>query len=118
MALLTDRRRSPSAPADAGRARKRPVVLATLAVRVDPDAERMALDSALEAGVPLIVANMLAMRSYPMTLTFAPDCLNLPHEEDLYEVRATAVPRGRPGDRHRAPADHGPAARFARCSSC
>ena len=50
----------------------------------------MALDSALEAGAPLIVANMLALRSYPMTLTFAPDS-NLPHEEDLEAVRATAA---------------------------
>ena len=91
MALLADRRRSPSPPADTDRRRTHPVVLATLSVAVDPTAERMALDSAFEAGVPLIVANMLALRSYPMTLTFAPDCLNLPHEEDLEAVRATAA---------------------------
>jgi len=91
MALLADRRRSPSAPADAGRARKRPVVLATLSVAVDPSAERMALDSAFEAGVPLIVANMLAMAPYPLTLMLAPDCLVLPHEESLDAVRATAA---------------------------
>ena len=40
----------PSPPATA-RSRARPVVLATLSVRVDAEAERMALESALEAGV-------------------------------------------------------------------
>ena len=91
MALLIDRRRSPAAPPAAGGTRKGPVVLATLSVRVDPSAERMALESALEANVPLIVANMLAFPSTPMTLTFAPDSLTLPHEEDLEAVRATAA---------------------------
>src|SRR5690349_12224208 len=91
MSLLTQRRRTASGPPDAGRARKRPVVLATLSVRVDPSAERMALDSALDANVPLIVANMLSLGSQPMTLTFAPDALTLPHEEDLEAVRATAA---------------------------
>lgn len=65
-------------------------MLATLSVRVDPSAERMALDSALEAGVKLIVANMLAMRPYPMTLVLAREYATLPHEEDLEAVRETA----------------------------
>jgi len=86
---VIDRRR-PRATPPAGRARKRPVVLSTLSVRVDPSAEQMALESALEAGVPLIVANMLALPPYPMTLMLARECVTLPHEEDLDEVRATA----------------------------
>jgi hypothetical protein len=70
--------------------RKRPVVLATLSVRVDPSAERMALDSALEVGTSLIVANMLTLPLYPLTLMLAREYMTLPHEEDLDAVRATA----------------------------
>jgi Universal stress protein family len=69
----------------------RPVVLATLSVRVDPAAERMAIDSALEAGVPLVLVNLLPLRPYPTTFALVgPEGLNLPHEEDLDAVRATA----------------------------
>jgi hypothetical protein len=90
MSQLIDRPARPVIPPASGRARKRPVVLATLSVRVDPSAEAMALESALEAGVRLIVANMLMLPAYPMTLMLAPAYLTLPHEEDLDEVRATA----------------------------
>ena len=70
----------------------RPVVLATLSVRVDPSAERMAIDSALEAGVPLVLVNILRFRLYPTTLMLVgPEAMNLPHEEDLEAVRATAA---------------------------
>src|SRR3954453_9445455 len=72
--------------------RSRPVVLGTLSVRVDPSAERMAIDSAIEAGVPLVIANILRLRPYPATLALVgPEGLNLPHEEDLDAVRATAA---------------------------
>jgi nucleotide-binding universal stress UspA family protein len=71
--------------------RARPVVLATLSVRVDPSAERMAIDSALEAGVPLVLVNILRFLPYPTTLALVgPEGMNLPHEEDLDAVRATA----------------------------
>jgi hypothetical protein len=71
--------------------RARPVVLATLSVRVDPSAERMAIDSALEAGVRLVIVNLLPLRPYPTTLgLLGPEGVNLPHEEDLDAVRATA----------------------------
>jgi nucleotide-binding universal stress UspA family protein len=66
------------------------VVLATLSVRVDPRAERMAIDSALESGAPLIIANMLPLPPYPTTVMLARQYVTLPHEEDLEEVRATA----------------------------
>jgi len=66
-------------------------MLATLSVRVDPSAERMALDSALEAGVKLIIANMLVLPPYPLTFMLAREYMTLPHEEDLEEVRATAA---------------------------
>ena len=68
----------------------RPVVLATLSVRVDPDAERMAIESALETGAPLIIANMIMLPPYPTTIMLAREYATLPHEEELEEVRATA----------------------------
>jgi nucleotide-binding universal stress UspA family protein len=71
--------------------RARPVLLATLSVRVDPSAERMAIDSAVEAGVPLLIANLLPLRPHPTTLGLAgPDGMPLSHELDLDAVRATA----------------------------
>jgi hypothetical protein len=79
------------APLVAGRDRARPVLLGTLSVRVDPSAERMALESALEADVPLYVANMLPLPFFPTTLVLVgPAGVTLPHEEDLEAVRATA----------------------------
>src|SRR5215208_5918183 len=90
MAKLADRR-DDVAGLSAEPTRARPVVLATLSVRVDPSAERMAIDSALEAGVPLVLVNILRFRPYPTTLALVgPEGLNLPHEEDLDAVRATA----------------------------
>jgi hypothetical protein len=69
----------------------RPVVLATLQVPVDRTAERVALDSALEAGVRLIVANMINLPAYRTTAVLAPECVTLPHEEALDAVRETAA---------------------------
>src|SRR5215207_8455108 len=90
MSKLADRRDDLTGVASAP-TRARPVVLATLSVRVDPSAERMAIDSALEAGVPLVLVNILRFRPYPTTLALVgPEGLNLPHEEDLDAVRATA----------------------------
>jgi hypothetical protein len=68
----------------------RPVLLATLGVRVDPAAEQMALESAAEAGVKLILANVSMMPPYPATMMLAREYVTLPHEEDLDAVRATA----------------------------
>jgi len=77
------------APAKSTKAR--PVVLATLQVRVDPSAERMAIDSALEASVPLLLLNVIRLPPYATTLILAgPEHTTLPHEEDLDAVRATA----------------------------
>jgi nucleotide-binding universal stress UspA family protein len=90
MPKLRDRHES-AGPALAEPTRARPVVLATLSVRVDPSAERMALDSALEAGVPLVIVNLLPLRPYPTTFgLLGHEGMTLPHEEDLDAVRATA----------------------------
>jgi hypothetical protein len=85
MPLLRQREGSDApvrAPAH-GEAARRPVVLATLSVRVDPAAERMAIESALDARARLIIANMLWLPPHPTTLTLAREVAVLPHEEDL-----------------------------------
>jgi hypothetical protein len=91
MADILDRPRDSATLPSAARGRARPVVLATLQVRVDPTAERVALESALEAGVSLIVANMIHLPAYPTTAILAPECTTLSHEEDLDAVRETAA---------------------------
>ena len=47
---------------------RRPVVLGTLSVRFDAEAERLALDSALHARAALIVANVVQFRPYVCTM--------------------------------------------------
>ena len=90
MPQLIDHRKGRSEQGEsAGRAR--PVVLATLSVRVDPSAERMAVDSALEAGVPLVLVNVIRLPPYATTIVLlGPEAATLPHEEDLDAVRETA----------------------------
>jgi hypothetical protein len=79
-------------PARESEPRGRPVVLATLSVRVSAAAERMAIDTAMEAGSPLVVANMLTLPAYPTTIMLlGPGAATLPDEEDLDAVRATAA---------------------------
>jgi nucleotide-binding universal stress UspA family protein len=69
----------------------RPVVLATTAVSVHPRAERIAIESAIEAGVPLVLVNLVPLPLYVRTLVLVgPAGTTLPHEEALDEVRATA----------------------------
>jgi nucleotide-binding universal stress UspA family protein len=90
MPEILDRRGDSTALTAAGAARARPVILGTLAVRVHPTAERVALESALEAGVALVVANMIMLPAYPTTMILAPQYTTLPHEEDLDALRETA----------------------------
>jgi cytosine/adenosine deaminase-related metal-dependent hydrolase len=80
---------TPEAPAE-----PRPVILATFSVRIDPDAERFAFDSARDVGARLIVANLMMLPPYPTTLMLAREYVTLPHEEDLEAVRATAARAG------------------------
>ena len=51
----------------------------------------MAIDTALEVGTKLILANMVMLPPYPLTVRIAPEYVTLPHEEDLDAVRATAA---------------------------
>ena len=77
-------------PAPAVQAGPRPVILATFSVRIDPRAERMAFESAIDVGTRLIVANLMMLPPYPATIMLAREYATLPHEEDLDAVRATA----------------------------
>lgn len=81
-------------PAPEAQAGPRPVILATFSVRIDPSAERMALESARDVGARLIVANLMMLPPYPTTLMLAREYVTLPHEEDLEAVRATAARAG------------------------
>jgi nucleotide-binding universal stress UspA family protein len=90
MSRILDRDRSVPRHPGVGRSRARPVLLGTLSVRVDPTAERMAIDSAVESRAKLILANMLALPPYPLTFMLAREYATLPHEEDRDEVRGTA----------------------------
>ncbi len=66
-------------------------MLGTLSSRVEPEAERMAIECAVENGVPLLVVNVMPMPACPRALVLAgPQALNFPHEEDYEAVRATA----------------------------
>jgi nucleotide-binding universal stress UspA family protein len=64
-----------------------PVVLATLSSRVDPSAERLAIESCLDANVPLVVVNAIAAPACSRTLHLG--ALD-PAREDYAAVRATA----------------------------
>jgi hypothetical protein len=90
MPEILDRTRDGARTPTAAHGRVGPVVLGTLAVRIDAGAERVAIESALETGVPLIVANMIAMPAYPTTMILARQYVTLPHEEDLDALRGTA----------------------------
>lgn len=59
----------------------RPVLLVTLSVRVEPEAERMAIESALEANVPLVVVNVISPPPCPTTI--------IRLQEDLEAIRQT-----------------------------
>lgn len=68
-----------------------PVLLATLSVRIDAEAEAMAIESALQAAVPLILANLSTFHPGRLTSVLAREYAVLPHEEDLDAVRQTAA---------------------------
>jgi hypothetical protein len=90
MAILSERSGG-SLSTGSRRGPARPVVLGTLSVRPDPRAEEMAIGSALEAGVPLAVANVVRLPPYPAAMVLGGQgAAVLPHEEDLEAVRATA----------------------------
>jgi nucleotide-binding universal stress UspA family protein len=68
----------------------RPVLLATLGVPFDPDASAFAVDAAVEAGQPLIVANVVELPPLTMSVRMGYD--QLPETADDEEAfRAPAA---------------------------
>ena len=65
-------------------------MLATLSARVDPEAERVAIEATLQTHAKLLLVNLLWLPPHPATLTLAREYATLPHEEDLDAVRQTA----------------------------
>jgi nucleotide-binding universal stress UspA family protein len=97
--VATRQRRYARRPVDTGRfAVPGPVVLGTLSSRVDPDAERLAIESALDAGVPLLIVNAVPVPACPRAMALAgPEAVAFPHDEDYEAVRATAQRAARHG---------------------
>jgi hypothetical protein len=68
-------------------------VLGTLSSRVEPDAERLAVESAIEAGVPLLVVNVLPLPACPRALVLSgPSAVTRPEAQPR---AALALPAGR-----------------------
>lgn len=58
---------------------------------MEPEAERVAIESAVEAGVPLLVVNAVPLPHSPLALALVgPRALSFPHTEDYEAVQATA----------------------------
>ena len=63
----------------------RPVLLATLGVPFDPDASAFAVDAAVEAGQPLIVANVVELPPLAMSVRLGYDQLpDRPEEAEAF----------------------------------
>ena len=86
MPVLQQQQR-PQATAGPDGARGRPVMLATLDVPFDPDAVVFAVDSAVELGQRLIVANFVEQEPLPLSTMMGYDDLPYPPEmaESLYQ---------------------------------
>ena len=66
--MSTRGRAKVDAPATSRPSRARPVLLATLDVPFDPEAARLGVDSAVEAGAALLVVNAVETAFVPVTL--------------------------------------------------
>lgn len=79
----------PSATPGPVRARGRPVMLATLDVPFDPNAVVFAVDSAVELGQRLIVANFVEQEPLPLSAMMGYD--DLPYTPEMAESLAEPV---------------------------
>jgi hypothetical protein len=67
----------------------RPVLLATLGVPFDPDASAFAVDAAVEAGQPLIVANVVELPPLAMSVRLGYDQLpDTPEDAEAFRAPA------------------------------
>ncbi len=78
--MLRVRRPSSDPPALGEAARSRPILLATFDVPFDERATRLAVDSAVETGQALIVANVVEVPPLPMSVALGYDQLEYPPE--------------------------------------
>ena len=76
-------------PGSSERSRARPVLLATFDVPFDPGAATIAVDSAVESGQALIVANLVQLPPLPMSVVLGYDQLDYTPEMDA-SLRAPA----------------------------
>ena len=66
-------------------------MLGTLSSRFEPEAERIAIESAVENGVPLLVVNSTPLPHCPRAVALTgSSALGFPYEHDYEAVRATA----------------------------
>ncbi len=79
-------RLGPRVPARSDRARGRPVLLATLDVPFDQDAVAFAVDSAVELGQPLIIANFVERAPLPLSTMLGYD--DLPYTPEMEDALA------------------------------
>ena len=87
--MLTLRRTPPIEQATHVGRRGRPVLLATIDAPFDEDAAIFAVESALECGQPLVVANVLQIPLGPLCVAMGYGTLE-PSEEDAANLRAPA----------------------------
>jgi nucleotide-binding universal stress UspA family protein len=67
----------------------RPILLATLGVPFDPEASAFAVDAAVEAGQPLIVANVVELPPLTMSVNLGYDQLpERPEDEEAFRAPA------------------------------
>ena len=85
--MLTLRRGRPREDASLLDAGGRPVMLATMEVRFDETAATFAVDTAVECGQPLIVANVIEIPLAPLCVGMGYGALD-PAEEDAANLRA------------------------------
>src|SRR5215469_769824 len=86
---VLQRRQRPQATAGPGGARGRPVMLATLDVPFDSDAVVFAVDSAVELGERLIVANFVEQEPLPLSAMMGYD--DLPYTPEMAASLAEPV---------------------------
>jgi nucleotide-binding universal stress UspA family protein len=84
--MRSAQRRGPQVPVRSDRAKGRPVLLATLDVPFDNDAVVFAVDSAVELGQPLIIANFVELAPLPMSVALGYD--ELPYTPEMAESLA------------------------------
>src|SRR5260370_19211730 len=77
-------RLGPGVPARSDRARGRPVLLATLDVPFDQDAVAFAVDSAVELGQRLIIANFVERAPLPLSAMLGYD--DLPYTAEMADA--------------------------------